>query len=100
MKRQDLYKPLSEDLEQLARKRAGRRMGWFIHLLVFFSVNLLLAVVAGASGRLPGFAPLWGWGMGLAIHGVVVLLSSGTWGLHEKLLRAERHSLASSLSER
>ncbi len=100
MKSQSPSKPLSDDLERLARKRAGMRMGWLIHLLVFVSVNLLLAVVAAAGGRPSGFAPLWGWGLGLAIHGAVVLLSSGGWGLHDKLLRAERQRLSSSLSER
>ena len=100
MKYQEMSRTLPDDLERLARKRAGRRMGWLIHLLVFVSVNLLLVVMSAAGGRLSGFVPLWGWGVGLTIHGAVVFLASGGWGLHDRLVRAERQRLASGLSQR
>lgn len=86
---------LPDELEKLARKRAGMRMGWFIHLLVFVSVNLLLAIVSAASGEPWMIAPSLGWGLGLAIHGAVVFLRSGGSGLHEALVARERERLVS-----
>lgn len=86
---------LPDDLEKLARKRAGMRMGWLIHLLVFVSVNLLLAIVSAASGKSWMIAHSLGWGLGLAIHGAVVFLRSGGSGLHEALVARERERLVS-----
>ena len=87
--------PLPDDLERLARKRAGMRMGWFVHLFVYVSVNLLLAIVSAASGKAWAAFPLVGWGLGLAIHGAVVLLRTGSFSLQERLVRKERARLLS-----
>ncbi len=100
MQSQDLSKILPDKLDRLARKRAGRRIGWFTHLLVFVSVNLLVAVLSTTGGQPSGFNPLWGWGVGLAIHGAVVLLSTGGWGLLDMLVRAEHRHLKAVQSER
>ncbi len=54
-------------LEQLARKRASAKMGWYIHA--------------------------FGWGIGLAIHGFVVFIVSGGAGLHQRLVQQERERL-------
>ena len=96
MKSQHLSKTPRDDLVRLARKRAGMRMGWFIHLFVFVSVNLLLAVVSAAGGRYWAFFPLLGWGLGLAIHGTVVFLRIGGLGLYEALIAKERARLVRS----
>ena len=79
--------------ERLARKRAGAKMGWFIHALVYVCVNAGLALVAWQGGRTWHVYPLAGWGLGLAIHGLVVWLVGGGAGLHERLLQAERMKL-------
>lgn len=81
-----------EALERLARRRAGAKMGWFIHALVYVCVNAGLALVAWHTGRAWHLYPLAGWGLGLAIHGLAVWLGSGT-DLHERLLDAERAKL-------
>ena len=83
-----------KDLERLARKRAGAKMGWYIHATVFVIVNLMLAGFAAASGHSWTAFPAFGWGIGLAIHGVVVFLGAGGAGLHQHLLRQERQRLA------
>ena len=80
-------------LERLARRRAGAKMGWFIHALVYVCVNAGLALIAWRSGREWFVYPLAGWGLGLAIHGLVVWLVGGGAGLHERLLQAERMKL-------
>ena len=81
-------------LERLARKRAGAKMGWYVHALVYVCVNAGLALISWQSGRPWFLYPLAGWGLGLAIHGLAVWLGSGGAGLHQRLLQAERDKLA------
>ena len=81
-----------EALERLARRRAGAKMGWFIHALVYVCVNAGLALIAWHTGRPWHLYPLAGWGLGLSIHGLAVWLGSGT-DLHQRLLAAERAKL-------
>lgn len=85
-----------QDLERLARKRAGMRLGWLIHATVFVAVNALLAVLSLASGRAWAIYPFLGWGLGLAIHGAVVLLAMPGGGLMERLVERERRNLRAS----
>jgi 2TM domain len=82
-------------LEQLARRRARAKLGWYIHASVYIAVNLLLAALSALSGRHGAVFPAVGWGMGLAVHGAVVFLLAGGAGLHERLIERERSSLAS-----
>ena len=82
-----------KNLEQLARKRAGAKMGWYIHATVFIIVNLLLAGLSAMSERHWAVFPAFGWGIGLAIHGFVVFLVTGGGGLHERLVQQERDRL-------
>ena len=82
-------------LEQLARKRAGAKLGWYIHASVYVAVNLLLAALLALSGRHWAVFPAFGWGIGLAVHGAVVFLVTGGAGLHERLVRRERSRLTS-----
>ena len=82
-------------LEQLARKRASAKLGWYIHASVYVAVNLLLAALAAMSGRHWAVFPAVGWGIGLAVHGVMVFLVTGGAGLHERLVQRERSRLTS-----
>ena len=84
---------LSPQLERTARRRAGMKMGWFIHAGVYVAVNLLLAALSIASGRHWAVFPALGWGLGLAIHGVVVFMVAGG-SVYEHLLERERRQLA------
>lgn len=84
----------STDLDRLARKRAGAKMGWYIHASVYIIVNLLLAALSAMSDRHWAVFPALGWGIGLAVHGAVVYLATGDAGLHERLVQNERNKLA------
>lgn len=86
--------PEDERIERLARKRAGAKMGWYVHALVYLCVNAGLALISWQSGRPWFLFPLAGWGLGLAIHGLAVWLATGGGGLHERLLQVERDKLA------
>jgi steroid 5-alpha reductase family enzyme len=82
------------DLHSLAKKRVEMKMAFLVHLMVFVAVNsglyLLSAVKGGGSWQV---FPLWGWGLGLAIHGLVTLLSLQGQGLRERLMDAELEAL-------
>jgi hypothetical protein len=84
---------MDEQLERQARKRAGAKMGWYIHATVYVVVNLMLAALSAMSDRHWAVFPAMGWGLGLAIHGAVVFLVTGGGGLHERLVRQERQRL-------
>lgn len=78
-------------LRRQARKRVDMKMGFLTHLLVFSCVNAGLFLLGGAE-RLHG-APLWGWGLGLAIHGLVTWLNLQGGDLRERMLAAELQTL-------
>lgn len=80
-------------LEQLARKRAAAKLGWYTHATVYLLVNLLLITLSAANGRHWAVFPLLGWGMGLAVHGAVVFVLTGGTGLHERMVQRERERL-------
>ncbi|PKO41184.1 MAG: hypothetical protein CVU30_14390 [Betaproteobacteria bacterium HGW-Betaproteobacteria-3] len=84
----------ADELDALARKRAGARMGWYAHALVYVVVNTALVLLSLATGRHWAIFPALGWGLGLAMHGFGVWLSLGGGGLHERLLARERERLA------
>ena len=77
-------------LEARARRRVGRKIGFYTHALVFILVNTGLYVFNSViGGNRWSVWPLWGWGMGLAIHGVVTFVALNGEGLRERMLRNE-----------
>ena len=82
-----------EDLVRIARRRAGAKFGFMIHLTVFVAVNALLFFINQRAT--PGVTwfpfPLGGWAIGLAIHGFVVFLSGS--GLRERMVEGELRRL-------
>jgi hypothetical protein len=81
------------DLERLARKRAGAKMSWYIHAMVYVLVNLMLLALSGMSDRPWAIFPALGWGLGLLIHGAAVFVALPGGGLHERLMQQERERL-------
>lgn len=88
----------SDDLERIARRRAAMKLGWYIHAGAYLAVNLFLAVLAASAGRGWALYPALGWGLGLAIHGVVVFLVAGG-GAYEGLVERERRRLAGAQAD-
>lgn len=77
-------------LESRARRRVAMRMGFYTHALVFVLVNLgLFAMNAMTGGYRWSTWPLFGWGLGLAIHGLVVFLSLQGEGWRQRMLAQE-----------
>jgi len=86
--------PLSpEEIDRLARRRAGAKLGWYFHAAVYVVVNLGLIALAVARGRNWAMFPLIGWGVGLALHGLSVFLVGKGSGLRERMVQREREKL-------
>jgi hypothetical protein len=82
---------MNADISQvaLARRRAGRRLGFLIHAGVFVAVNLaLVAINVIATPAHPwAIFPLLGWGFGLLMHG---LAAFGVFGrIYQSLVARE-----------
>lgn len=77
-------------LEARARRRVGMRLGFSVHAAVFVLVNLGLFAIDGLGGGARwSHWPLMGWGMGLAIHGVVTLAALRGDGLRDRMVADE-----------
>lgn len=81
------------DIERLARRHAKVKLGWYFHACIYILVNLLLAGLSSLGERQWAVYPALGWGLGLAIHGMVVLLVTHGYPLHERLVERERQRL-------
>jgi 2TM domain len=88
----DLH-PSNDPVERLARRRAGAKMGWYIHATVYVLVNLFLVILASSRGQDWAMYPLLGWGLGLLIHGAVVFFVAPGGNVYDRLLDRERKSL-------
>ena len=83
----------SNDLERLARKRAGAKLGWYAHACVYILVNLFLAFLSTRSSYPWAVFPALGWGLGLLIHGAAVWIAMPGGNLYAQLLERERAAL-------
>jgi hypothetical protein len=84
-----------EELERLARQRAGAKLGWYAHAALYVLVNLFLFALSehGFGHRHWSAMPLLGWGVGLALHGISVFVLGAGSGLRERMVRKERERL-------
>jgi 2TM domain len=88
--------PLSDqDIERMARKRAGAKIGWFIHATVFVLVNLFIFSISeyGLGNRAWSIKPLLGWGLGLTLHGIAVWFLGTGGEVRERMIDRERARL-------
>lgn len=95
--------PLTADeIERLARKRAGAKLGWYVHAAVYVVVNgaMFLASIYGLRQRPWTMGPALGWGLGLLLHGMAVFLLGAGSGLRETLVQRERERLQRQQSDR
>ena len=77
-------------LEARARRRVGIKMGFYIHALVYVLVNVgLFALDRSLGGVRWSHFPLWGWGLGLAIHGIVTVIGLQGDGMRSRMLTHE-----------
>lgn len=84
-------KHIEHPLERQARRRANAQFGWLVHAGVYLAVNTGLGLLALSQGRAWAMFPALGWGLGLAIHGAVVLARGSA--LKQWLVERERSRL-------
>lgn len=88
--------PLSpEEIEHLARRRAGAKIGWYLHAFLYVVVNVALFAASyyGYRHRPWSVFPALGWGVGLAFHGISVFLLGKGSGFRERMVARERERL-------
>lgn len=85
-----------DPLHQQARRRAGMKLGWYVHAAVYLLVNLGLMGLALSQGRHWAIYPALGWGLGLLIHGSVVWLTAPASPLFRRLVERELQALQQS----
>jgi hypothetical protein len=91
-----------DDIERIARKRAGAKLGWYLHAAVFVLVNLGMFGFSyfGFARRPWSMAPVLGWGAGLLLHGISVFLLATGSPLRERMLQRERERLQREQQDR
>ena len=75
-----------------AKKRVEAKYGFYVHLSVFLTVNLLLIIInlSNPSKGIWFIYPLMGWGIGLFFHALGVFLFAGKGALiTEKMIEKE-----------
>ena len=86
--------PATDEREDAARRYVEQLRAFYVHagvfaagMLVIFTVDLLTNLSAGVAGDWTAWWSAWallGWGLGIAVHGLVVRLTrpslgSSTW---------------------
>ena len=91
-----------QEIDRLARKRAGAKLGWFFHAAVYVIVNLFVFAMSqyAFGNRSWSVFPLLGWGLGLALHGASVWLMGAGGDLRERMVQKERERLQRQYDQR
>jgi hypothetical protein len=83
-----------EEIDHLARRRAGAKMGWYIHACVYVLVNASMFALSYYGGhRRWSVFPVVGWGVGLLLHGISVFLLGKGSAWRERMVERERERL-------
>jgi 2TM domain len=82
------------DIERMARRSAGARLGWYIHAGVYVVITTALGLLSAMGGKGWAVYPALGWGAGVVIHGLVVFFLTDGRGVYERLVQQERERLS------
>ncbi len=78
----------NQDLLKLAKKRAGAKLGFYIHATVFVIVNVFQVGINSFTKPEWSILPTLGWGLGLTIHYLFVFVLAD-WNIKEWLVEDE-----------
>ena len=84
------HRIVDDSIEARAERRVHRKMAFLLHAFIFVVVNVGLYALNSMTGETRwSHFPLFGWGLGLAIHGIVVFLRLRGEGLRERWVSRE-----------
>jgi hypothetical protein len=88
-------KTMDANLDRIARRRAGAKLGFYVHAGVFALVNLALYAVSEryTPSLMWNVWPLMGWGIGLAFHSLAVFFLGSGSSLRQRMVAHERRLL-------
>lgn len=80
-----------QEVIQRVEKRVEEKLGFYIHLSAYIVVNLLLiALNLSTSPEAYWFQwPLFGWGIGVILHGLSVFVFGAGSAIRKRLIDAE-----------
>lgn len=80
----------TQEAEQTAHQNAKLKVEFRIHLVVYFAVNIFLAIINRTltPENLWVIWPVLGWGLGIIIHGINVHFSTKS-NFKERMIRKE-----------
>lgn len=81
----------NQDTYQKAKKKAEEKLGFYIHLIVYFIVNCLLIVInlIFTRGHFWAKWPMMGWAVGVLFHGLSVYVFKGESTIPERMIQKE-----------
>jgi hypothetical protein len=81
----------NQEAYERAKKRVDAKIGFYVHLAVYVTVNILLAIINLTTSRhyLWFQWPLFGWGIGLFFHGLGVFVFSARSPLKDRMIQRE-----------
>ncbi len=81
----------NQEAYQKAKKKVEARIGFYVHLAVYVSVNALLIIInlLTSSQYLWFKWPLIGWGIGVIFHAMGVFVFSGGSAIKEQMIQKE-----------
>ena len=74
-----------------AIRRVNARLALYVHLAVYVAVNALLIVInlATSTGYLWFWWPLFGWGLGLALHALALIAIPRIVSIRRRMIERE-----------
>ena len=77
----------------VAAKRAGMKIGFYVHAAAYVAVNIGLYLLSASQGKGWAIYPALGWGLGLLLHGAVTWLAMPGSSWRERMVARERRLL-------
>ena len=89
-----------EDKEayERAAKRVEAKLEFYRHLAIYIAVNILLIIInlVTSTETLWFIWPLLGWGIGIAVHAIQVLIIPSESSLKDRMIEREIEKLSKS----
>ncbi|QNP48119.1 2TM domain-containing protein [Diaphorobacter aerolatus] len=83
----------AERLQDLARCRARKKLGWYMHAAIYLMVNAALTALSLHQGKHWSLYPMVFWGFGLLVHGASVWLIAPRSAWWQRMVEREAKAI-------